>query len=284
MFRFTDDCVLGVEIIDDEHRHLFDLINRGQEMLENDYKGDQYTEIKELLDELEEYADMHFTNEEKYMEKICDPELILQRPQHMYFREKILEYQVQNIDYNEDQRRVLQELMDFLAKWLYQHIISSDIMIGKMPPLEEWMVKKNPCEFTEEYMTGVDLLDREHKILFEIAERANNLVKDWQEGDSLDPFFEILAELKRYTENHFADEEEFMESFQYEELPAQKKAHEAFIVALERTNREDFEEDPKKYMHSLIVFLLGWLINHILHSDVKIAEKYFAITEEMEQE
>ena len=125
-------------------------------------------------------------------------------------------------------------------------------------------------------MTGIDLLDREHKILFEIAERANNLVKDWQEGDSLEPFFEILAELKKYTENHFADEEEFMESFQYEELPAQKKAHEAFIVALERINREDFEEDPKKYMHSLIVFLLGWLINHILHSDVKIAEKYYS--------
>ena len=135
MFRFTDDCVLGVEVIDDEHRHLFDLINRGKEMLENEYGGDRYSDIKELLEELEEYAEEHFAHEEQYMEKICDPELILQRSQHMYFKEKVIEFLVQNIDKDEEQQRVLGEVMEFLARWLYQHIIGSDIMIGKLPPL-----------------------------------------------------------------------------------------------------------------------------------------------------
>ena len=39
MFQFTDDCILGVENIDEEHRHLFELINRGMDMIHNEYKG-----------------------------------------------------------------------------------------------------------------------------------------------------------------------------------------------------------------------------------------------------
>lgn len=270
MFRFTEDCVLGVEVIDDEHRHLFDLINRGKEMLENEYGGDRYSDIKELLEELEDYAEEHFTHEEQYMEKICDPELILQRSQHMYFKEKVIEFLVQNIDKDEEQQRVLGEVMEFLARWLYQHIIGSDIMIGKLPPLEEWMIREDPCEFTEEYQLGIEMIDREHRILFEIASEANKAVRNWQEGDSFDEFFKVVGELKRYTQFHFADEEEYMESIGYAGLESQKRAHEAFIAELDGINEKDLKADPKKYMQSLIEFLLGWLINHILHADKKI--------------
>ena len=270
MFRFTEDCVLGVEVIDDEHRHLFDLINRGKEMLENEYGGDRYSDIKELLEELEDYAEEHFTHEERYMEKICDPELILQRSQHMYFKEKVIEFLVQNIDREEEQHRVLSEVMEFLAKWLYQHIIGSDIMIGKLPPLEEWMIREDPCEFTEEYQLGIEMIDREHRILFEIAGEANKAVRNWQEGDSFDEFFKVVGELKRYTQFHFTDEEEYMESIGYEGLAVQKRAHEAFIAELDGINEKDLKADPKKYMQSLVEFLLGWLIHHILHADKKI--------------
>ena len=270
MFRFTEDCVLGVEVIDDEHRHLFDLINRGKEMLENEYGGDRYSDIKELLEELEDYAEEHFAHEEQYMEKICDPELILQRSQHMYFKEKVIEFLVQNIDKDEEQQRVLGEVMEFLARWLYQHIIGSDIMIGKLPPLEEWMIREDPCEFTEEYQLGIEMIDREHRILFEIASEANKAVRNWQEGDSFDEFFKVVGELKRYTQFHFTDEEEYMESIGYEGLAVQKRAHEAFIAELDGINEKDLKADPKKYMQSLIEFLLGWLINHILHADKKI--------------
>ena len=41
MFEFTDDCLLGVEEIDDEHRHLFDLLNEAVYMLENEYREDR---------------------------------------------------------------------------------------------------------------------------------------------------------------------------------------------------------------------------------------------------
>ena len=118
MFQFTKDCMLGIEQLDAEHRHLFELINNGIEMLQNDYVRERYTEIKQLLDELEHYADEHFAHEEAYMEEIRDPELILQRSQHMFFTDKIREWSFCNIDEEEDQRELLSELLQFLAKWL----------------------------------------------------------------------------------------------------------------------------------------------------------------------
>ena len=270
MIQFTQDCLLGVEQIDEEHRYLFELLARGDYLLGNEYGKDLYEDIKELLGELENYADQHFAHEEAYMKEIRDPELILQRTQHMAFRETVTEFLMKNIDDDEGQRETLEELLNFMAKWLYHHILSSDTMIGKLPPLEEWMLKENPCEFSEEYLVGIEMIDREHKKLFALVERANHLVKEWTEGDSYDEIVDILGELKDYTEVHFTDEESYMRKINYEGYEAQKRAHAAFVSRLEEFDLDKIEENPREYLTSLIEFLLGWLINHILHADKKI--------------
>ncbi len=273
MFQFTDDCLLGVPELDNEHRKLFDLLHQAMFMLQNEYGGDKYSEIKGLLEELEQYADEHFAHEEAYMEKICDPEWILQRSQHRTFREKIIEFFVRNIDGEEEQRQALEDLINFLAKWLYHHIIGSDTLIGKLPPLEQWMMKENPCKFSEEYMTGIGLIDKEHRTLFEIVERADNLVRSLYVGAAYDDVMQILEQLKSYAELHFADEESYMREVGYEGYEAQKRAHEAFMARMEEIDETEIEADPQTYLESLIEFLLGWLINHILQSDKKIPVK-----------
>lgn len=270
MFQFTKDCVLGVEELDEDHAHLFELLNEGTQILQNNYKEDRYVDIVNLLEELEEYAEIHFVHEETYMEKLRDPELIRQRSQHMFFRDKIREYLVHNLEGEENQQQILMDLMNFLAHWLYHHIIGSDIMIGKLPPLEEWMIRENPCEFVNEYRTGIDKIDEEHKKLFEIVDRAYSLVRAGNVLDKCDDIMEILEELKEYTKFHFVNEEMYMESINYEGLAAQKRAHEAFIDKLSQLDKEQIQENPQEYMESLIEFLLGWLVNHILHLDKKI--------------
>lgn len=270
MFQFTKDCIIGVEQIDKEHEYLFELINEAMELLYYGCIGDRYDDIKEILAKLENYAQEHFAHEEAYMEKIRDPELILQRTQHMFFKEKIRECSFRNINDEEDQCQMLEELMKFLAKWLYHHILGSDILIGKLPPLEEWMVRENPYEFTDEYMIGIDLIDKEHQELFRIIAKADRLVRNWAVGDAYDEIMGILQELKQYTICHFADEEEYMESIHYEGLEAQKRAHAAFIDKVEGINVDEIDQNPQEYLESLMEFLLGWLINHILHSDKEI--------------
>lgn len=266
-FEFTQDCITGIETIDNEHRNLFALLSKAYNLACTDYHSDYYQELKNILEELDEYAETHFAHEEEYMVQIRDPELIRQRTQHAFFRDKIREYGFTNIDDEDEQQRVLTELVKFLAKWLYRHILSSDILIGKLPPLEEWMVRENPCEFTDEYLTGIDLIDAEHKELFRIVGKANQLVKSFDALSGYDSIIEILNELKDYTKEHFADEEEYMEGSKYEGLSAQKRAHEAFIDKLENINLGQIDENPQEYLQELLEFLLGWLINHILHTD-----------------
>ena len=272
-FEFTQDCVTGIDTIDDEHRNLFALLSKAYNLACTDYHSDYYQELKNILEELDNYAEIHFTHEEEYMVQIRDPELIRQRTQHAFFRDKIREYEFTNIDDMAEQQRVLTELVKFLAKWLYRHILSSDILIGKLPPLEEWMVRENPCEFTDEYLTGIDLVDAEHKELFHIVDKANQLVKSFDQLSGYDSIIQILNELKDYTKEHFADEEEYMEGIHYEGLDAQKRAHEAFIDKLENINLDQIDENPQEYLQELLEFLLGWLINHILHTDKLIPLK-----------
>lgn len=274
MFAFTDDCKIGIEQIDTEHKYLFELLNKAYLLVTTDYHNDYYQRLKDILMELDHYAEQHFTHEEEYMAQIRDPELILQRSQHAFFREKILEFDFLNIDGIEEQKRVLAELVSFLAKWLYRHILSSDILIGKLPPLEEWMIKENPCEFTDDYLVGIDLIDREHKELFRIVDKANRLVKSYDASSSYDKILEILNELKAYTIEHFSDEEEYMESIHYEGIHAQKRAHEAFIDKLETIDLNEIENNPQEYLQKLLEFLLGWLINHIMNTDKKIPENH----------
>ncbi len=270
MFEFTEDCKIGIEQIDGEHRQLFEMLNSAYDLVTADLQGDCYQQLKELIARLDEYAERHFAHEEAYMTQIRDPELIRQRTQHAFFREKILMLDLTNIDDTEAQRQVLADLVTFLAKWLYHHILSSDILIGKLPPLEEWMIRENPCEFTDDYLVGIDLIDREHRELFRIVDKAGRLVKSYDASSSYDKFMDILEELRAYTAEHFRDEEEYMEGIRYEGLPAQRRAHEAFIDKLENINLEAVDDNPQKYLNELLEFLLGWLINHILYTDKKI--------------
>jgi hemerythrin len=270
MFQFTDDCLTGIETIDNEHRTLFDLINKAAALLEDDYKEDYFKDINAILDELQVYADFHFKHEEAEMVKLRDPELISQRSQHAYFRDKVHEFEFSKIEEPEEQKRLLTDMVNFLAKWLYHHILSSDILIGKLPPLEEWMIKENPYEFTDEYLTGISLIDEEHKELFRIIERVDHLTKNMNDVSGFDNIMLVIQQLSDYTKKHFRDEEEYMADIGYDGLAAQKRAHESFVERLENLDIQAFDDNPKEELQSLLEFLLGWLINHILYSDKKI--------------
>lgn len=272
MYQFTEDCLTGIEQIDKEHEKLFELINRTMELLNDKLLEDKYHQISEVIEELRDYTDTHFANEEAYMAAINDPELELQKKQHMAFREKINMMGFTNIDELERQQEALDDLLKYLVRWLYHHILSSDILIGKMPAAEEWKKQENPCVFSEKYMTGIPLIDGEHETLFEIIGDANDLVKAELLHDKYDEIVGILEKLKNYTKEHFQDEEEFMESIDYPGIKAQKMAHEAFVAKLEEIDLEQVDQNQQEYLEELMGFLFGWLSNHILKSDKLIAE------------
>jgi hemerythrin len=263
MYQFTEDCKIGIQEIDEEHAKLFDLIN--QTMDEVKKGGASYAAAKELLAQLKEYALTHFSHEESYMEKIHDKELERQKKEHTLFKEKIDSYQLGELS-EKDGEKVMEELLAFVAKWLYHHIIGSDTMIGKFTeePTEDAFA------FTDAYRTGIEMVDEEHKRLFEIIKETNDLIHAEMMHDKYDAIIHIIGQLKDYTVMHFSDEEKYMESIGYEGLKLQHIAHTAFVDRLNEIDLNEMDDNQKEYLDDLIAFLLEWLINHIQKMDKKI--------------
>ena len=270
MFEFTKDCLIGHEELDRDHERMFELLNRGICVLNDEFILDKYDMIKDIFNELLDYSNTHFAREEGYMMKIRDSELIMQRVQHNHFRNELWKLVGKSIDEFEDQIEVLRNTTAFLTEWLYRHIIGSDALIGKLEPLEEWMIKENPCEFSEEYRTGIAMIDGEHQTLFEITGKVYSILKAGATESDAEAIIAVLKELRQYTAEHFSDEEEYMRSVHYDGLEAQIRAHRTFIAELDDVDEEEIRRNPQEYVKSLLEFLLGWLINHILKVDMKI--------------
>lgn len=266
MYEFTEDCLIHIDQIDDEHRRLFQMLNEAISLAAE--APDVSSIARNLLQNLKDYASTHFAHEEAYMESIHDPELLLQRQEHLQFTEKVNSF-TPDCSSPEAARTSLQELLTYLVRWLYRHILSSDMMIGKMASGNA----PDRFAFTDQYRTGIPLVDDEHQRLFEIIREVNALISNDLLHDKYDEIIHLLDELKNYTEFHFHDEEALMERIQYPGLAAQKRAHSAFIerlVEIDLSDLDNMDNNQQEYLNELIQFLLGWLSNHILASDKKI--------------
>ncbi|MBQ8278300.1 MAG: hemerythrin family protein [Roseburia sp.] len=267
MYQFTNDCLIGIPEIDNEHAHLFDLLNKTNSALQA-VDADVAAITGRLLNELYDYALEHFAHEEAYMRNIDDPELNRQMEEHEAFREKVTAH----MNAGELTLDTAQELLTFLAKWLYRHILGSDILIGQFKKSE---TSDDAYVFSNEYLTGIDLIDNEHRQLFSLVNDVHKLVHDEFIFDKYDEIMRILTELRNYTELHFHDEEAYMEQIHYPGLEAQRYAHAAFIEKLVDINFEELEsmdDNQQEYLLDVLDFLAKWLVNHILKMDKEIGK------------
>ena len=119
MYEFTEDCMIHIEEIDNEHRRLFQMINEAIDLAE--HTEDVTTIADSLLPRLKEYAATHFAHEEAYMESINDPELPLQRKEHTAFTEKMNTF-VLDTSSPEAARTSLNDLLTYLVRWLTSNV------------------------------------------------------------------------------------------------------------------------------------------------------------------
>lgn len=269
MYEFTEDCLTHIDAIDEEHRRLFQMLNEAITLSQD--AADVKPVANNLLASLKDYAATHFAHEEAYMESIHDPELSLQKAEHAAFTTKMNEFQLDTTS-PETAKASFQGLLAYLVRWLYHHILSSDMMIGKIQATKE--EAQDPFAFTDAYKTGIELVDDEHCRLFEIIKETNDLIHEELLHDKYDEIVRLLTELKNYTEFHFHDEEVLMERIQYPGLDAQKRAHSAFVdklVDIDLSDLDDIDNNQQTYLNDLVQFLLTWLVNHIKGMDKKIA-------------
>ena len=266
MYQFTEDCMTGIAMVDEEHRQLFDTMNQAVILANTD--GNLSAEVKSLLFVLKQYAETHFKHEEEYMKEMNDPELPRQQREHQAFKEKLEEFPLVKLD-GSDGKQMLKELLDYLSRWLYRHILGSDIMIGKLCGANGRMANQedNHFDFSEKYHTGIAIIDEEHAMLFAIIRDANALISQELLHDKYDEIISILEELREYTIHHFQDEEEYMKRICYSGLEVQQHAHQAFVDRLNEINLDVMDDNQQEYLEELVEYLRNWLVNHILRVD-----------------
>lgn len=119
-YEFTDDYLTGIASVDAQHKKLFDLTNECYELVMGDTSDDKYDKIVAILNELAAYAGTHFAHEEAYGESVKDPHRFSHRALHLRFMKKVAEVDLSAVD--ENQQEYLLKILDFLARWLYDHI------------------------------------------------------------------------------------------------------------------------------------------------------------------
>jgi hemerythrin-like metal-binding protein len=111
---------VDVEVIDRQHQRLFALIGRLREAMS---RGEGNSVLREIVEGLVEYANIHFATEEGYFEASAYPDSDSHKQQHRDFVTKVTDFK-QGF---EDGRLMLTlDVMDFVSDWLVDHIQGSD--------------------------------------------------------------------------------------------------------------------------------------------------------------
>ena len=131
MYEMKPEYYIGIDMIDEEHKQLFAYADEAYELLQQEFTPDKYDNIAHILGQLREYTQKHFADEEAYMESIQYKRLFTQKIQHQQFIEKLDEFDMKNLNDEEDQDARIREILDFLTDWLINHILHVDGQIGK---------------------------------------------------------------------------------------------------------------------------------------------------------
>lgn len=115
----------GITEIDDQHKHLVEIINHLLTAMEEHKESEEFAKI---MADLIEYTQTHFKSEEEYFEKHNYCGINEHKAQH-----KVLVKQIIHIlnDVKHGKTNVPQELLGILKNWLIKHVQNYDIVAVK---------------------------------------------------------------------------------------------------------------------------------------------------------
>lgn len=121
LFQWSDNFSVGISEIDNQHKTLFELINR---VFLAALHQEHQSSISEILDTLIEYTRTHFVLEEKLLLAASYSNLAEHKLEHRRFVEK-MEAVVRK--FLVEEKVVTFELINFLKHWLKEHILETDM-------------------------------------------------------------------------------------------------------------------------------------------------------------
>lgn len=128
-------------------------------------------------------------------------------------------------------------------------------------------------EWKEDYLVGIKEIDKQHKMIFDIANRASEILHKAKETDEYKVSERIVNELKEYTIYHFYTEEEYMLSINYKGIFWHKMEHENFIKRINSIKIKDLQNNQERYVTEILELIISWITKHILIKDKDITRQ-----------
>ncbi len=104
------------DVLDSQHKKMLSIVNKLHDAL---IKGRSNEIIRDVLEELVDYTQTHFADEEKFFDELDYPCAEEHKRQHKEFVSKITEFQN---DFLEGKIALSIDVMEFLVGWFLMHI------------------------------------------------------------------------------------------------------------------------------------------------------------------
>lgn len=128
---WRDNYELGVPLIDDQHRELFDRVESFMKILRSDGSWESKVDkVSETLEFMKVYVVEHFTEEEEYQEKIDYPGL----EAHKVLHKSLVDFVVgvsEEFEKGGHTEQLMQQFGGRLLTWLINHVATEDLRIAK---------------------------------------------------------------------------------------------------------------------------------------------------------
>ncbi len=116
-------------------------------------------------------------------------------------------------------------------------------------------------KWQESFNTNIKSIDDQHKKLVDILNKMDQSKYD-EKGIILETFYELFE----YVKYHFSFEEELMRSRNYSDYENHKIMHDKINSTLQK-HYESFQSEDSIDAHTIISFLMDWLLTHIMQKD-----------------
>lgn len=117
--------------------------------------------------------------------------------------------------------------------------------------------------WTEDLETGIDIIDEQHKSIFDKAKEIFDLGPE----SDIETVEKIFIFLMNYANNHFYEEEMLMLENSYKGFLNYRKKHNHFIEEIYRIYQKTIENSSEENLNELKVLIIDWLANHISCDD-----------------
>ncbi len=121
---------IGIEQLDKQHEAFFEHMDLLQDAL---WRGHSRTAVQDTLRFLEDYAAVHFSAEERYMQRHAYPEFLAHRAEHGGFLRELEQFKgkLRSLESQGDFTTFLAlDIVRKLNDWLENHINESDRRMG----------------------------------------------------------------------------------------------------------------------------------------------------------